>query len=127
LRVPPTILGDARNPLDVTRHNEYLARALNGQIAFGDTIQNPNAQGLNTDVNLSIWKFEGTTGVGANTAFTLNHSLVGADGKPRLPVCIVGQTTKDGGVIYGDWTTWTKTTITLKSTTANTPYRLIIA
>jgi len=127
MRVPSTCLGDPSVALNVSRWAERIAQAVNGQMSFGDTIQNPNAQGLNSDINLSVWKFEGTTGVGANTAFTLNHNLVGADGKPRLPVCIVGQVTKDGGVIYGDWTTWTKNTVTLKSTTANTPYRLIIA
>jgi len=127
MRVQPTTLGDQRDPLVLSRMNERLARAINGQISYGDTIQNPNAQGLNSDVNMSCWKFEGNSGVAANTPFTLNHNLVGADGKPRLPICIVGQVTKDGGVIYGDWTTWTKTTITLKSTTPNTPYRLIIA
>jgi hypothetical protein len=127
LRVQPTLLGDVKDPLNHSRWLEYISRSINGQISFGDTISNPNAQGQNTDVNLSVWKFEGTTGVAANTPFLLQHSLVGADGKPRKPVCIVGQVTKDGGVIYGDWTTWTTTTITLKSTTANTPFRLIIA
>jgi len=127
MRVQPTILGDPRDPLNQSRMLEYLARSMNGQLSFGDTIVNPSMDGKNTDNNFSTWKYEGTTGVAANTAFTLNHSLVGADGKPRLPICIVGQVTKDGGVLYGDWTTWTTTTITLKSTTANTPYRLIIA
>ena len=129
MRVPSTIVGNAREPLDITRHNEYLARAISGKISFGATMQNPSsgAQGVqNNDNNMDTWKFEGNSGVAANTPFTLKHSLTDANGKPRLPICIVGQVTKDGGVIYGDWTTWTKTTITVKSTTANTPYRLII-
>lgn len=127
MRVQPTLLGDVRDPLNHSRWLEYIARSINGQISFGDTISNPNPQGQNTDVNLSIFKFEGTTGVAANTPFTLPHSLVGADGKPRLPVCIVGQVTKGGGLVYGDWTTWTKTTVTFKCTTANEAYRIIIA
>ena len=122
-----TILGDAREPLNVARWSEYIARALNGQLSYGHTMTNPTPEGLNTETNLAIQKYEGNTGVGANVAFVLNHSLRDDQGQPRAPICIVGQVTKDGGVLYGDWTTWTKTTITLKSTTANTAYRLIIA
>ena len=127
MKAPTQVAGDPRDPLNLARHVERVALVVNGNITYGDTIGNPTAQGQNTENNLSIWKYEGNTGVAANTAFTLNHSLNGPDGKPRLPICIVGQVTKDGSVLYGDWTTWTKTTITLKSTGANTAYRLIIA
>lgn len=130
MRVPSTLVGDPTKPLDVARHSEYLARAINGKISYGANMQNPSsgAQGVqNNDNNMDTWKFEGNSGVAANTPFTLKHSLTDANGKPRAPICIVGQVTKDGSVIYADWTTWTNTTVTLKSTGANTAFRLIIA
>lgn len=127
MRAQATCTGDPNVPANLTRHSERLAKVLNGNVSFGATINNPTPSGQNTDNNMDVWKFSGNSGVAANTAFTLKHSLSDSDGKPRMPICIVGQVTTDGGVLYGDPATWTKTTITLKSTTANTPFRLIIA
>jgi len=127
MRPQATCTGDENVPRNMARWGERNAKVLSGNVSFGESINNPTPNGQNTDNNMDVWKFEGNSGVAANTPFTLKHSLSDPTGKPRVPICIVGQVTKDGGVIYGDWTTWTNTTITLKSTTANTPYRLIIA
>ena len=103
MRAQSTCLGDPNVGTNLTRHSERLAKVLNGNVSFGATINNPTPNGLNTDNNMDVWKFEGNSGVGANTPFTLKHSLTDGDGKPRVPICIVGQVTKDGGVIYADW------------------------
>ncbi len=126
MRAQSTALGE-ETPRNLARWSERHAKVLNGNVSFGATIDNPTPSGQNTDNNMDVWKFEGNSGVAANTPFTLKHSLSNENGKPRKPICIVGQVTTDGGVIYGDPSTWTTTTITLKSTTANTPFRVIVA
>lgn len=128
MRVPATIVGDATNPLNITRHNEYLARAINGKISYGANMQNPTNSGQNTDNNMDVWKASGTTPGAANTDFTIKHSLTDANGKPRLPITIVGQDTNNGGLLYrSPVTAWTKTTVTLRCTTASAAYNVIVA
>ena len=130
MRVPSTIVGDASKPLDITRHNEYLARTLNGKVSYGYNMLNPSsgAQGVqNNDANLDIWKAHGTTPGAANTDFTITHSLTDQNGKPRLPINILGQDTNNGGLLYrSPVTAWTKSTVTLRCTTASAAYNVII-
>jgi len=127
MRPQSTCLGPEDNPRNLARWSERIAKVLSGNVSYGATMNNPTPSGQNTDNNMDVWKFSGNSGVAANTPFTLKHSLSDENGKPRVPICIVGQVTQDGGVIYADVSTWTNTTVTLKSTTANTPFRLIIA
>jgi hypothetical protein len=117
LRAQPTVLGDPRNPLDLTRHSERLALVLNGNVNFGSTMSNADQ-----DMNMNAFKHAGTSPGAANTDFTLTHQL------GRVPLTIVGQDTKDGSILYRSPTTpWTKTTITLRSTGASSVYNLIVA
>lgn len=120
-RAQPTCLGDENTNRNLARWSERLAKTLNGKISFGATMQNPSANGQNTDNNMEVWKASGTSPGGAGTPFTINHAL------GRVPICIVGQITNNGGVLYGDVTTWTKTQVTLKCTTASAAYRVILA
>ena len=73
------------------------------------------------DTNLSVWKHAGTSPGTANTNFTLTHTL------GRIPITIVGQDGSNGGNLYRGTTAWTKSTITLKCTTASMVYNLIVA
>jgi hypothetical protein len=116
MRVPPTILGNPNTPTDVTRWIERIALAINGNLSFGATMSNSD-----TDINLSIWKASGTSPGGANTDFTINHSL------GRIPITIVGQDTNNGGLLYRGSVAWTKTTVTLRCTTATAAYNVIVA
>jgi hypothetical protein len=115
MRVPPTILGDPNKPTDVTRWIERIALAANGNINYGDTMSNTDA-----DRNINCWKASGTSPA-ANTDFTINHSL------GRVPITIVGQDTNNGGLLYRGSVAWTKTTVTLRCTTATAAYNVILA
>lgn len=117
MRVQPTILGDPHKPLDITRWSERLARGINGNLSYGSTMSNKDA-----DINLSIWKATGTAPGAPNTDFTITHHL------GRIPITIVGQDTNNGGLLYrSPVTPWTKTTITLRCTVASSVYNLIVS
>ncbi len=117
MRAQPTCLGNPKDPLNLTRHSERLAKVLNGNVAFGSTMSNADK-----DMNMNAWKATGTSPGTANTDFTITHSL------NRIPLTIVGQDTKDGSVLFRSPTTpWTKTTITMRSTGASSVYNLIVA
>jgi len=91
-------------------------------VSFGSDMSNSAA-----DRNMSVWKASGTTPGAANTDFTITHALTGPNGLSRIPVTIVGQDTNNGGLIYRSPTTpWTKTTVTLRCTTASAAYNLIL-
>jgi hypothetical protein len=73
------------------------------------------------DNNMQCWKAKGATPATANTDFTIQHSL------GRVPLTINGQDTNNGGVLYrSPATPWTKTTITLRCTTATAAYNVIV-
>lgn len=116
MRAQPTILGDMKKPLDMSRWIERIARVLNRNVSFGSTMTNTP-----TDINLDIWKATGTTPGVANTDFTITHSL------NRVPITIVGQDTNNGGLLYRGSVAWTKTTVTFRCTTTNAAYNVIIA
>ena len=92
------------------------ARVLAGNVSFGSTTGNSDPE-----QNLEIWKASGTTPGVANTDFTINHSL------GRVPITIVGQDTTNGGLLYRGSLAWTKSTITLRCTTATAAYNVIVA
>jgi hypothetical protein len=107
-------------PRNLARWVERHAKVLNGNVSFGATMSNANA--VNQDINMNVWKAHGTTPGAANTDFTINHSL------GRIPITIVGQDTNNGGLLYrSPATPWTKTTATLRCTTASAAYNLILA
>jgi hypothetical protein len=114
-RAQPTCLGDPTVPTNLTRHSERLAKVLNGGVNFGSTMSNKDK-----DMNMNAWKAQGTTPA-ANTDFTITHSL------GRIPNTIVGQDTNNGGLIYRGSVAWTKTTITLRCTTAGAAYNVIVS
>lgn len=115
-RAQPTCLGNVNDPKNLTRHSERLAKVLNGNVNYGSTMSNKDA-----DMNMNCAKFTGTSPAGANTDFTLKHSL------GRVPITINAQDTTNGGVLYRSPTTpWSKTTITIRCTTASAPYNLIV-
>jgi hypothetical protein len=116
MRAQPTCLGDPTKPLNLTRHSERLALVLNGNVNFGSTMSNSDS-----DTNMQCWKATGTTPGAANTDFTINHSL------GRIPLTIVGQDTNNGGLLYRGSVAWTKSTITLRCTTATAAYNVIVA
>lgn len=116
MRAQPTVLGNPRNPLDLTRHSERLALVLNGNVNFGSTMSNADQ-----DQNMNAWKATGTSPGAANTDFTIQHSL------GRVPLTIVGQDTNNGGLLYRGSVAWTKTAITLRCTTATAAYNVIVA
>lgn len=116
MRAQPTCLGDPNVPTNLTRHSERLAKVLNGNVSFGATMVNGQ-----DDTNLNIWKASGTTPGGADTNFTVNHSL------GRIPITIVGQDTDNGGLLYRGSVAWTKTTVTLKCTTAGANFNVVLA
>ena len=122
MRPQTTCLGDEKVPRNMGRWVERLAKVLLGNVSYGETMSNTD-----TAANVNSWKLEGTSPGTANTAFTVNHSLSNGNGKTRVPIAIVGQVTDNGGLIYGDVTTWTATTVTLKCTTASANYRVILA
>jgi hypothetical protein len=101
---------------NLTRWLEHHAQALSGNISYGSTMSNKDQ-----DTNLNIWKATGTTPGAANTDFTITHSL------GRVPNTIVGQDTSNGGLLYRGSVAWTKTTVTLRCTTATATYNVILA
>ena len=91
---------------------ENHGRVLDGNLEFGVS---------NTDrgKNIRNWRATGTTPVGANTDFTITHGL------GYIPDTILMQDTDNGGVLYrSPITAWTKTTVTLRCTTASANYRV---
>ena len=115
-RAQPTCLGDPKDPKNLARHSERLAKVLNGNVSYGGTMSNAD-----TDQNLNIWKASGTTPGTANTEFSVSHSL------NRIPITIVGQDTDNGGLLYRGTTPWTNTTVYLRCTQASSVYNLVIA
>ena len=72
--------------------------------------------------NIINWLASGTTPGVANTDFTITHAL------GYIPTTIVGQDTNNGGVLYrSPATAWTKTTVTLRCTTATAAYNVRLA
>jgi hypothetical protein len=98
--VQPTVLGDPRQPLNVTRWIERIAKTINGNSPRGHVLT-------------------GTSPGIANTAFTVQHGL------GRIPVTIDGQHTNNGGILYQGGT-WTTTAVVLKCTTASAQYTLLL-
>ncbi len=103
-------------PKDLKRQAEVNARVLAGNVSYGSTMGNTDPE-----QNLEIWKASGVSPGAANTDFTINHSL------NRIPLTIVGQDTNNGGVLYRGSVAWTKSTITLRCTTATAAYNVIVA
>jgi hypothetical protein len=112
-----TCLGDEKVPRNLARWSERLARVLARNVSFGATMNNTDK-----DINLDVWKASGITPGVANTDFTIPHSL------GRIPITIVGQDTDNLGLIGRSPTTpWTKTTVTLRCSTASAHYKVILA
>jgi hypothetical protein len=107
-------VGD-ESPRNLARWGERNARVLARNVSFGATMNNTDK-----DINLDIWKASGQT-PGANTNFTINHSL------GRVPLTIVGQDTDNGGLLYRGTVAWSKTQVTLKCTTALANYNVVLA
>jgi hypothetical protein len=114
-RAQPTCLGNVSDPKNLTRHSERLAKVLNGNVNYGSTMSNKDA-----DMNMNCAKFTGTSPGTANTNFTLTHSL------GRIPLTINAQDTNNGGLVYRGTVAWTKTTVTFRCTTASAQYNLIV-
>ena len=112
----PTCLGNEKIPRDLARWIERHALVLNGNVSFGSTMSNKDA-----DINMNCWKATGTTPGAANTDFTITHSL------GRIPNTIVGQDTNNGGLLYRGSVAWSKTTITLRCTTSTAAYNVIVS
>jgi hypothetical protein len=105
------------SPRNLARMGERNARVLARNVSFGATMNNADR-----DINLDVWKASGTTPGVANTDFTIQHSL------GRIPLTIVGQDTDNLGLIGRSPTTpWTKTTVTLRCSTASAHYKVILA
>jgi hypothetical protein len=123
VRVPSTLLGNLSKLTDVLRWITRIALAVNGNINFGSTMSNTDA-----DENMNCWKATGTSPAAPNTDFTITHSLSDGNGQHRIPITIVGQDTNNGGLLYrSPVTAWTKTTITLRCTTASAAYNVIVS
>jgi hypothetical protein len=92
------------------------SRVLSGNVSFGDTMTNAEP-----GRNIQCSKAAGTSPAGANTDFTFTHGL------GRVPITISGQDTNNGGLLYrSPATAWTKTTVTLRCTTASAVYNVIV-
>lgn len=85
----------------------------------GRVLQNISYGNSNSDPSKNIVnaRSSGTTPAVANTDFTFNHSL------GYIPDTIIAQDTNNGGTLYrSPATAWTKTTVTLRCTTASAAY-----
>ena len=108
-----------RRPFSITPKEVYdvmrnHGRVLGGQISWGTVMSNADP-----GRNINCFKATGTTPVGANTDFTIAHNL------NRVPISIGFQDTNNGGVLYrSPATAWTKTTVTLRCTTASAAYNV---
>jgi hypothetical protein len=92
------------------------SRVLAGNIEFGDTMTNKEP-----GRNIKCWKATGTTPGAANTDFSFTHGL------GKIPITIMAQDTNNGGLLYrSPATAWTKTTVTLRCTTATAVYNVIV-
>jgi hypothetical protein len=109
-------------PENMRRMAETNARVLGGNVSFGSDMSNSA-----TDRNMSAWKASGTSPAAPNTDFTITHALTGPNGLPRIPITIVGQDTNNGGLLYRGSVAWTKTTVTLRSTTGSAVFNVILA
>ena len=87
-------------------------RVLAGNLEFGIDNNDPST-------NIRNWKATGTTPGVANTDFTVTHGL------NYVPDTILMQDTDNGGVLYrSPATAWTKTTVTLRCSTASANYKV---
>lgn len=115
MRPQSTVLGDEKNPRNIARWNERNARVLKN-LSHGSTMSNADA-----DNNMNNWKASGVSPGVANTDFTIAHSM------GRIPITLDGWDTTNGGVIYrSPATPWTKTSVTLRCTTASATYNLVL-
>ena|SRR6266851_1806200 len=98
----------------IARWLENHGRVLDGNISYGQS---------NTDRSRNIihFKANGVSPGVVNTDFTITHSL------GYIPVTIIGQDTNNGGLLYRGSVAWTKTTITLRCTTATATYNVWVA
>jgi hypothetical protein len=87
-------------------------RVLAGNLELGVKNGDPS-------MNIRNWRATGTTPGAANTDFTISHGL------GFVPDSILTQDTDNGGVLYrSPVTAWTKTTVTLRCTTASANYKV---
>ena len=100
--------------MNVNRWIENHGRVLGGNVSFGSNNTDPSR-------NILCWHASGTTPGAVNTDFTVAHSL------GFVPTTIVGQDTNNGGVLYRGSVAWTKTTVTLRCTTATAGFNVIVA
>jgi len=89
----------------------------------GRALQNITYGTSNGDASKNIinWLASGTSPGVANTDFTITHAL------GYIPTTIIGQDTNNGGLLYRGSVAWTKTTITLRCTTATAAYNVRVA
>ena len=119
----------SKQPDNLARWLEILARAMSGNISYGATMSN-----IDPTQNMNVWKFSGTTPPTANTEFAIPHHL------KYVPLTILGADTSNGGVLYRSTTPWTAAPaspnasthsaqlagyVYLKCTTASAAYNVI--
>lgn len=98
----------------ISKWLENHGRVLAGNLEFG-------VSNVDQSRNIRSWRLSGVTPGVANTDFTVAHGL------GFVPDMILAQDTDNGGVISrSSVTAWTKTTVTLKCSTASANYRVRI-
>jgi hypothetical protein len=91
---------------------ENHGRVMAGNVELGTSNSDPSK-------NIKNWRAAGVTPGAANTDFTITHQL------GFVPDSILTQDTDNGGVLYrSPATAWTKTTVTLRCTTASANYKV---
>lgn len=110
---PPRML-DAITPDGLRDHMSRLNK-VTSNITFGSTLSNSDEE-----QNMDCWKASGTAPGVANTDFTISHRL------GRIPITIGGQDTDNGGLLYRGTVAWTAAQVTLRCTTANANYKIVL-
>jgi hypothetical protein len=119
---PPRTLGLAPKTTDaMVRYVQELISKSLSNISFGTTTSNADA-----DMNMQCYKATGTTPVGPNTAFTVNHNLKHVPFGFSVLRTNIAAHIYDSGVAWTAATNSTLGTISLKCDQASVVFTIVI-
>lgn len=110
----PNIQPTGTDKIDVALRKmwEEIARTIDGNLSLGTFDGGPD--------NIAGAWYDGTTPVGANTDFTIDHKL------GRIPQGWILINIDKAAILYKGITAWTKSQIFLRCNTASTHVRLFV-
>jgi len=114
----PRVYFDPKIPPSHRHFLEQTGKVLDGNVSFGDTVDN-----VSLSRNIDCFLSSGTTPAGVNTQFTIAHQL------RRVPVGFIVIRLDQAATIYADaidLAAWSATSFAAKCNVASVAYRIYL-